>query len=44
MTYLVDLISVYLKTIGHFNFELLIFVGILHILRFDFKSSGFGKF
>ena len=39
-----DLFSVYLKTIDHLNLKLLIFVGILQVLRFDLKSSGFQKF
>ena len=33
-----DLVSVYLKTIDHLNLKLLIFVGILQVLRFDFKK------
>ena len=33
-----DLISVYLKTIDHLNFKLLIFIGILQVLRFDFQK------
>ena len=33
-----DLVSVYIKTIDHLNLKLLIFVGILQILRFDFKK------
>ena len=33
-----DLISVYLKTFDHLNLKLLIFVGILHVLRFDFRK------
>ena len=32
-----DLVSVYLKTNDHFNLKLLIFVGILQVLIFDFK-------
>ena len=32
-----DLFSVYLKTIDLLNLDLLIFVGILQVLRFDFK-------
>ena len=31
-----DLVSVYLETIDHLNLKLLIFVGILQVLRFDF--------
>ena len=33
-----DLASVYLKAIDHLNLKLLIFVGILQVLRFDFKK------
>ena len=33
-----DLFSVYLKTLYHLNLKLLIFVGILHVLRFDFQK------
>ena len=33
-----DLFSVYQKTIDHLNLKLLRFVGILQILRFDFKK------
>ena len=33
-----DLFSVYIKTIDHLNLKLLIFVGILQVLRFDFKK------
>ena len=33
-----DLYSVYLKTIDHLNLKLLIFVGILQVLRFNFKK------
>ena len=33
-----DLVSVYLKTIDHLNMKLLIFVGILQVLIFDFKK------
>ena len=33
-----DLYSVYLQTIDHLNLKLLIFVGILHVFRFDFKK------
>ena len=32
------LFSVYLKTIDHLNLILLIFIGILQVLRFDFKK------
>ena len=32
------LISVYLKTTDHLNLEVLIFVGILQVLRFDFQK------
>ena len=39
-----DLISVYLKKIDLLNLKMLIFVGILHVSRFDFQSSGFRKF
>ena len=35
---LFDLFSVYLKKIDHLNLKLLIFVGILQVLRFDFKK------
>ena len=33
-----DLFSVYLKTIDHLNLKLMLFVGILQVLRFDFKK------
>ena len=33
-----DFISVYLKTIDHLNLKLLIFIGILQVLRFDFQN------
>ena len=33
-----DLVSVYLKTIDLLNLKLLIFVGTLQVLRFDFKK------
>ena len=33
-----DLISVYLRTIDHLNLKLLIFLGILQVLRFDFQK------
>ena len=33
-----DLILLYLKTIDHLNFKLLIFIGILQVLRFDFQK------
>ena len=33
-----DLFSVYQKTIDHLNLKLLIFVGIMQVLRFDFKK------
>ena len=33
-----DFISVYLKTIDSLNLKLLIFVGILQVLRFDFQK------
>ena len=33
-----DLISVYLKTIDHLNLKLLIFIGILHVLRSEFQK------
>ena len=40
-----DLISVYLKTIDHLNTKLLIYIGILQVLRFDFsKVQDFGTF
>ena len=39
-----DLISVYLKTIDHLNLKLLIFVGILKVLRFDFQKFRIWKF
>ena len=34
----IDLFSVYLKTIDHLSLKLLIFVGILQVLRFDLKK------
>ena len=37
-----DLISVYLKTIDHSNLKLLIFIGILQVLRVDFQKSKIG--
>ena len=33
-----SLISVYPKTIDHFNLKLLIFIGIVQVLRFDFQK------
>ena len=33
-----DFISVYLKTIAHLNLKLLIFIGILQVLRFNFQK------
>ena len=33
-----DLISVFLKTIDRLNLKLLIFIGILQVLRFDFQK------
>ena len=39
-----DLFSVYLKTIDHLSLKLLILVGILHFLRFDFKKFRICKF
>ena len=33
-----DLVSVYLKTIDHLYLKLLIFVGILQVVRYDFKN------
>ena len=40
-----DLFSVHLKTIYHLNLKLLIFVGILQVLRFDIKKFRiFGNF
>ena len=38
LLWLFDLISVYLKTIDHLNLKLLIFIGILQVLRFDFQK------
>ena len=35
---LFELISVYFKTIAHLNMKLLIFIGILQVLRFDFQK------
>ena len=33
-----DLLLVYLKTIDHLNLKLLIFIGILQVLRIDFQK------
>ena len=33
-----DLFSVYLNTIDHLNLKMLIFIGILQVLRYDFQK------